>query len=92
MTPPFECPAPAELRAIREWLGLSQSEFAEELGFRENGADVVRGWEIGERFGKPFSPTPLAWRAIRYMVLAVSLSRLEIGPATLRDALPERLR
>ena len=74
--PNLENPTPADLRRAREWLGLSQPELSDELGFKEGGAGVIRAWEKGERFGKSFSPTPLALNALRFMVLVIAAHRL----------------
>lgn len=71
MTPiPLAIPDAATLRQLRESIGLSQSELSDELGFGQNGPDVVRAWEIGERNGKPCAPTPLAWRCFRMILVA----------------------
>lgn len=92
----FDVPAPAALRRIREGLGLSQAELAEELGFGRHGEHVVRFWESGSRYGKPYAPTPLAWRALRFMTLTVEAYRsMGMGrpeTAWLKFSLPEALR
>lgn len=68
-TLPLEIPDAATLRRLREEIGLSQYELAEELGFKD--LDVIRRWETGAHSGKPYAPTPLAWRCFRLMVVAV---------------------
>jgi transcriptional regulator with XRE-family HTH domain len=75
MNLPIEEPSRLCLRECREYLGLSQNELAAAIGFRDNGADVIRAWEQGERYGRPFAPTPLAWAALRMLVIAVRLWR-----------------
>lgn len=52
---------------MRERLGMSQHELADELGFSANGPNVVRRWE----HDPDFQPTPLAWRALRMIYLLV---------------------
>lgn len=66
---PLEVPGPNTLRLLREELELTQSQMADELGFTGNGRSNIRAWEIGERDGEPFRPTPLAWRYIRLLVI-----------------------
>lgn len=85
-------PTPADLRHIREWLGLSQYEMAGVLGFKKTGHFTVRWWEDGKRNGFPFKPTPTVWAAIRYLTLSVMLYRqMPSGAAreSLRVLLPE---
>lgn len=64
-------PPPDQLRAVRESLGLSQPELAAAIGVNDD--QVVRAWEQGQRQGRPFQPTPLAWAALRYLALAAKL-------------------
>ena len=94
-TLPLAIPDGATLRRLREEIGLSQSELADELGFKEgSGADIVRAWEKGERSGKPCHPTPLAWRCFRLMVVAVravSMGGCTMAVTYLRANLTERL-
>jgi len=93
MTPPVEIPPAAELCTLREGLGLSQYELAEILGFKD--LDVVRRWETGEHFGKPYAPTPLAWCAFRFILLTVIAYRAmpeSQGKIIFGNSLPERLR
>jgi DNA-binding transcriptional regulator YiaG len=40
---------PTELKAARQFLGLSQAGLAEALRMGANGGRTVRGWELGER-------------------------------------------
>jgi len=63
-----EMPKPANLRKMRESLGLSQTELADALGFGVNGPRTIRAWESGERDGKPFHPTPTALAAFKYLI------------------------
>lgn len=74
MMPPVlpldEIPSPDALRILREEIGLSQDGLAYELGFTNNGKDIVRAWENGVRNGSPCKPTPLAWRCFRLLVAA----------------------
>lgn len=89
-------PTAGDLRLIREGLGLSQTELAGALGFGPNGAQTVRAWEYGEKDGKPFWPTPLAWAALRYLVMVVEMyqrmDRESENSARIRRLLPECLR
>lgn len=93
-TLPLEIPDGATLRALREEIGLSQAELAEELGFKANGADVVRAWELGVRNAKPCHPTPLAWRCFRLMVAIWRATRMSKNSCWeyAYDHLPDRLR
>jgi DNA-binding XRE family transcriptional regulator len=93
-TIPLDIPDGATLRQLREEIGLSQTELADELGFKESGADVVRAWEKGERSGKPCHPTPLAWRCFRLIVILWRATRAEKRDAWdfAYDHLSERLR
>ncbi len=68
---PLEIPDGDTLRQLREEIGLSQYDLAEELGFRPiNGAQIIRAWEAGVRNGAPCHPTPLAWRCFRLLVMS----------------------
>lgn len=99
---PVEIPCPDTLRRLREEMGLSQSELAAELGFAKNGSEVVRGWECGIRNGQECRPTPLAWRALRFLAAmrrAVDHYRktgmddaAHAALAHLEETLPERVR
>lgn len=64
-------PSSTELRKIREHLGLSQYELSSALGFRENGERTVLRWEQEP----DYRPTPLAWSALRYMLMVVEIYR-----------------
>ena len=99
---PTEIPPPDYLRKLREWLGLSQTELAEELGFAKHGHDVIRGWEMGQRNGQECRPTGLAWKAFRGLAI-ISLAlrcydktgfddAAHAALAMLRENAPERLR
>lgn len=85
-------PGPQDLRRIRERLGLSQAELAAALGFAASGERRVRAWESSE----DDAPTPLAWTALRMMLMVVETSKEpSIGPSALakiRAILPECLR
>ena len=90
MMVPIDIPTAGDLRQIREGLGLSQSEFGSVLGFGPKAERVVRRWEDDEAF----RPTPLAWAAIRYLVMLLDLyGQLPTGPRTdkIRRLLPECL-
>jgi transcriptional regulator with XRE-family HTH domain len=63
-----------ELRLIREKMGLSQDELAAALGFGENGRHIIRAWEHGEKDGKPFAPTPLAFNCLRYLSVLAKIA------------------
>jgi DNA-binding transcriptional regulator YiaG len=85
-------PDAGKLREIRERLGLSQPELAAALGFGVNGDRTVRSWEQDT----DFRPTPLAWAALRYMLMVVEIYR-EIdkessASAKIARLLPEALR
>lgn len=80
---PLEIPTPSVLKDMRIELGLSLDALAAELGFTKNGADTVRAWESGQLYGKPFHPTPLAWRCLRLTVIfhrALSLPADAVHP------------
>ncbi len=92
-------PTPAEVKAIREEIGLSVSNFAAALGYP--GQDrLVRAWEAGTRAGKPFPMPGSAIQAMRYLRgIARIVRRYEggnYGPVRmsddLRDLLPEEMR
>ena len=88
---PIDIPTAGDLRQIREWLRLSQSELGTVLGFGQKAERVVRRWETDETF----RPTPLAWAALRFLVIAVDLHRaMADGHARDRIAalLPEAVR
>lgn len=81
------------LRQIRERLGLSQTELAVILWANPKSAHVVRSWETNPDH---FRPTPLAWTALRFLLLAVEVYR-ELDPASpgakkIGNMLPEALR
>lgn len=61
-------PDPNLIRQIREWLRLSQSEFAAVLGFGRNGDKTIRDLEVGSRQGLPFDPTNTSIVALRGLV------------------------
>lgn len=77
-------PKPSALREMRENLGLSQAELAEALGFASGGERTIRSWEKGERDGKPFEPTGLAWAAFRYLDILVTVYE-ELPASALRS-------
>lgn len=83
-------PPPAELKRIREGLGLSQSEFASALGFGRNGERTVWQWENDPTF----KPTGLAWAAMRYLAGLDTMYRHLLGDdrEKVRAILPECLR
>lgn len=90
MLVPLDVPTSGDLRRIREGLGLSQSEFARALGFGVRADRVIRRWEDEEGF----RPTPLAWAAIRYLVIVVELyGQMPAGDrkGKIRNLLPEVL-
>ncbi len=91
---PLDIPQPADLRRLREEIGLSQKELAAELGFKKNGHNVIRDWEAGERDGEPFAPSWLAWRCFRLLVIAWRATRLPKARAWeyVYDNLPEVMR
>lgn len=66
-------PNPNILRKMREDMGISQYELAAALRLGPNGPKVIRDWETGERSGRPFTPTPLAWHAFRCLALLADL-------------------
>jgi DNA-binding transcriptional regulator YiaG len=86
-------PTNSQLRQIREHLGLSQAELASALGFRpQRGEHTVREWETDP----DFHPTPLAWCALRYMLMVVEIYRETDAEspahAKISRLLPETLR
>lgn len=91
MMVPFDIPAAGALRRIRVGLGLSQSEFGTVLGFGPKAERVVRRWEADDAF----RPTPLAWAAVRYLVMLMDIyGRLPPGPRKeeISGLLPECLK
>jgi hypothetical protein len=91
MMVPIDIPTAGDLRQIREWLRLSQAELGTVLGFGPKAERVVRRWETDSTF----RPTPLAWAAIRFLVIVVDLYRaMAAGPAKdkLSALLPEVVR
>ncbi len=95
-------PSPAEVKAIREEIGLSVSGFAAALGYP--GQDrLVRAWEAGVRAGKPFPMPGSAIQAMKYLRGIIRIMRDYGSSATyeannrqvlddLRRILPEELR
>lgn len=75
-------PSPAELRQVRESLGMSQPELAEALGFSD-GARTVRAWEAGERDGQAFKPSGTALQAFRFLI---AIQKVRTGCKTSRFA------
>lgn len=49
---------PAEIKASRLRLGLTQAQLAERMRLGKDGKRIVRGWEKGER--KPSGPVLVA--------------------------------
>ena len=87
---------PAELRELREFLGLSQAELSDVLGFGKNGPRSIRAWESPHALlgAGPSAP------ALRYLLLLRAslraLSLLEDGQdlnaqEILRAALPKEV-
>jgi DNA-binding transcriptional regulator YiaG len=58
---------PAEIKDLRERLGLSQRELGIGLGMRTDPARAIRGWEAGSRNGRPDAPAPPTIMAMRYL-------------------------
>ena len=56
---------PAEFKAAREHLCLSQADLAKEWGMGANGGRSIRRWEIGER-----PVNPIAAYCIQLMLVA----------------------
>lgn len=88
-----EVPSGDGLRQIRERIGLSQTELAQALFKNAKNAHVVRKWETDREH---FRPTPLAWTALRYLLVTVEVYR-ELDPASpaskkIANLLPECLR
>ena len=50
---------PKKIRDKRELLGMTQLEFAQLLGLKDNGERTVSGWERGEHH-----PSPSKWTQI----------------------------
>jgi DNA (cytosine-5)-methyltransferase 1 len=63
------------IREKREFLGLSQLEFAELLGLKSNGERTVRGWENGEH-----TPTPSKLLQINMLTTHVPFKRPDNSP------------
>lgn len=91
-------PSPAEIRAIRQELGLSVSGLADALGYTGQ-ERLVRALEASERGGEPCVMTGSAAAALRYLRgIAKAVWRYQSGvPAPecvdgLRELLPEELR
>ncbi len=85
---------PAEIRAFRQRLNLSQRELGEALGLADP-ARIVRAWEEGVRNGKPYAPAGTALAAMRYLEAILDVLGLELSPMvrlTLMKPLPDELR
>lgn len=54
---------PAEVKAARLALGLTQRKLGDVIGYREQDASTIRRWETGAR-----EITPIAALLLRYMV------------------------
>lgn len=89
-------PSPDDIRRAREWLGLSQDEFAHALGFGPNGGRVVRKFETPAQVGLlPFIPTNTSIIAMRALVVfkMIYLDPVEENVRVLIfEAMPEVLR
>ena len=98
MTRPI--PTPEEILAIRKDLGLTTSEFADALGFGNDGARTVRALEAGTRHGHPYHMSGQTTAALVYLLaIDAAIGDFESGMASpsealmkLKQVLPERLR
>lgn len=87
-------PTPADVKELREFLKLKPEQLGDALGFRDKGR-TVRGWEAGERWGKPFVPTGTAVAAMRYLKVLAMIHETPddaVVPDHLFDVLPECMR
>lgn len=57
---------PAEVKALRKSLGLTQRELGEVFGYAEADARTIRRWESKAATGRAI--TPIAALLLRYMV------------------------
>lgn len=96
--PVAEALPPADLKRMREAMGLSQAELSNAIGLGPNGDKVIRDAEAGERAGKSFALTPLAANCVRYLYairmiegFAVACRIMEIE-AEVQRALPDFMR
>lgn len=94
-----ETPSPALIKQTREYLGLSQVEFANALGFTgTHGERTIAAFETGKRNGSAFSPTRSISRLMRAFVVAKLARRLimsgdqEKAALLLYHLLPDHLR
>lgn len=81
---------PEEIKALREALGVTQSEFGAALNLADPGR-TVRAWESGSRNGREFGPSSTALAAIHYLVaLKKAFDVMQFNGATGPYSLIER--
>ncbi len=96
---PVRIPTGEEIREIRRQLDLTNTGFAELIGFSDhNGADHVRFLETGAKGGKPYVMTgPAANSLWRALAIRMALQLLAMpgheseAAALLRTSIPEGL-
>lgn len=87
---------PDDIIKTRERLNVSQSLLGDALGFSDGGR-TIRGWEHGERKGKPYAPSGSAIAALKYFeAIVTALDYLVAGDEIaalniLRESLPEEM-
>ena len=66
---------PDEIKAAREKLGLTQAEFAKAFQVSPR---AIRGWEHGERNGRPHAIPPVIALLVKFAVKHATIRR-ELG-------------
>jgi len=66
---------PEEIKAAREKLGLTQAEFAKAFQVSPR---AIRGWEHGERNGRPHAIPPVIALLVKFAVKHATVRR-ELG-------------
>jgi transcriptional regulator with XRE-family HTH domain len=66
---------PEEIKAAREKLGLTQAEFAKAFQVSPR---AIRGWEHGERNGRPHAIPPVIALLVKFAVKHATIRR-ELG-------------
>jgi transcriptional regulator with XRE-family HTH domain len=67
--------SPEEIKAAREALGLTQVEFAKAFQVSPR---AIRGWEHGERNGRPHAIPPVVALLVKFAVKHATIRR-ELG-------------
>lgn len=90
-------PTPAEIKAIRQRLGLTSQEFGEALGYSDP-SRVVRALECGSRKGREYRLTGPGLQALQYLLAISDFAKAQkhggdrFAATELFSTLPRKLR